>query len=183
MRAFFMALIMFMANLGKNGISALWNFGDAVWRTAWSWLPGSGGSGITAQPKKLDLPDAQTAHDAKFEAEDQQRAADYILSSPARTVMAWAGASKDQRDKIPLTKLTTDQIDWLEVRLSDEQIKILAAEKSEFKIEAALAGQEGAIIGVPSVPSPKKNSGLDLTDRIAEFRSAGIERPPVYALN
>lgn len=183
MFAFFRAIVMMMANLAKNGLTAIWNVADACWRIAWSWLPGSGSSGTVMPPKKLDLPDAQDAHDAKFAAEDQQRAADYMLSSPARTVQAWAGASKEQRDTIPLTKLTTDQIDWLEVRLSDDQLKILASEKSEYKIEAALAGQEGAIFGVPSVPVVKKKSGLDLTDRIQEFRMNGIERPSVYALN
>lgn len=182
MFAFIRAIIMMMAAAGKNGISALWNFGDAAWRTAWSWLPGGGG-GTVMPPKKLDLPDIEEAHEVKFAAEDQQRAADLMLSSPARCVQAWARASKEERATIPLTKLTTDQIDWLEVRLSDDQLKILAAEKSEFKVAAALAGQDGAIFGVPSVPSAKRKSGLDLTDRIADFRMNGIERPPTYALN
>lgn len=183
MFAFIRAIVMMMVNLGKNGLSALWNFADAVWRTAWSWLPGSGGTGTVMPPKKLDLPDVQDAHDAKFAAEDQQRAADFMLSSPARCVQAWAQASKEARATIPLTKLTDDQIDWLEVRLSDDQLKILAAEKSEFKIEAALNGQEGAILGVPSVPTAKRKSDPHLADRIAAFRAGGIERPPAYALN
>lgn len=180
---FLWALIQAMANLAKPGLTALWNFGDACWRAAWSWLPGSGGSGTVMPPKKLDLPDVEEVHEAKFAAEDQQRAADLMLSSPARTVQAWARASKSERDTIPLTKLTDDQIDWLEVRLTDDQIKLLAAEKSEFNVEAALAGQDGAIFGVPSVPTTKRKSGPDLTDRIQEFRMAGIERPPTYAIN
>lgn len=166
MFAFIRAIVMMIANMAKGPLTALWNVADACWRTAWSWLPGSNGSGTVMPPKKLDLPDAQDAHDAKFEAQDQQRAADYMLSSPARCVQAWAQASKEARATIPLTKLTDDQIDWLEVRLSDDQLKILAAEKSEFKIEAALNGQEGVIMGVPSVPTVKKKSGPDLTDRI-----------------
>lgn len=183
MFAFFIALARAMANLAKPGITALWNFGDACWRTAWSLIPGSGGSRTVMPPKKLDLPDIDEAHEVKFAAEDQQRAADLMLSSPARVVQAWARASKSERDTIPLTKLSTDQIDWLEVRLTDDQIKLLANEKSEFKVEAALAGQDGVIFGLPSVPTRKKKSGLDLTDRIADFRMTGIERPPVYALN
>lgn len=179
---FLWALIQAMANLAKPGLTALWNFGDACWRTAWSWLPGGGG-GTVMPPKKLDLPDIDEAHDAKFEAQDQQCAADLMLSSPARVVQAWTRASKEEREVIPLTKLTTDQIDWLEVRLTDDQIKLLANEKSEFKIEAALAGTDGAIFGVPSVPTARKKSGPDLTDRIAEFRLGGIERPPAYAIN
>ena len=180
---FIWAIIMAMASLGKNGLVGLWNIGDACWRTAWSWLPGGGGGGTVMPPKQLDLPDIDEAYDAKSAAADQQRAADYMLSSPARRVQAWAQASKEARATIPLTKLTDDQIDWLEVRLSDDQLKILAAEKSEFKIEAALAGQEGAIPGVTSVPTVKKKSGPDLTDRIQEFRMNGIERPPAYAIN
>jgi len=180
---FFWALIQAIANLAKPGLTALWNFGDAAWRTACSFIPFGGGSGTVMPPKKLDLPDINEAHEVKDVAQDQQIAADLMLSSPARVVQAWARASKSERDTIPLTKLSTDQIDWLEVRLSDDQIKILAAEKSEFKIEAALNGQEGAVFGVPSVPTVRKKSGPNLSDRIAEFRMNGIERPPVYALN
>lgn len=131
-------------------------------------------------PKKLDLPDVEEAHEAKEAAANQQMAADYMLSSPERVVQAWARATKAERDTISLSKLTTDQIDWLEVRLTDDQIAVLAAEKSEFKIAAALAGQEDAIAGVPSVPTQRKKSGPDLTDRISDFRMGGIERPPAY---
>lgn len=178
--AFIRALIMTMANLGKNGLVGLWHIGDACWRTAWSWLPGGSGTATVMPPKTLDLPDVGEAHEVKAAAEDQQIAADLMLSSPPRVALAWARASKSERDTIPLTRLTTDQIDWLEVRLSDDQLKILASEKSEFRVAAALAGQEGAIFGVPSVPSPKKKSGPNLSDRIAEFRANGIERPPSY---
>lgn len=180
---FFWALIQAMTNLAKPGLTALWNFGDACWRTACSWIPGSGGSGTVMPPKTLDLPDVDEAHEVKAAAEDQQRAAALMLSSPARVVQAWARSSKTERDTIPLTKLTDDQVDWLEVRLTDDQIRILAAEKSEFKVEAALAGHEGAIFGVPSVPTAGKKSGPDLTDRIHDFRLGGIERPPAYAIN
>lgn len=175
MRAFFMAVLMAMTNLARGGLNAL----DWCWRAAWSWLPGGGG-GTAMPPAKLDLPDVDDAHEAKAAAKDQQLAADYILSSPERVAMAWARASNEDRDTIPLTKLSTDQIDWLEVRLTDDQIKILAAEKSEHKVAQALAGQEGAIFGLPSVPSRKKKSGPDLSGRIAEFRAGGLERPPAF---
>jgi len=175
-----MALLMAMANLAKGGVAGLWNIADKCWQTAWSWLPGGGGGATVMPPKTLDLPDVDEAHEAKDAAANQQRAADYMLSSPERVVLAWARASKDERDSIPLTKLSTDQIDWLEVRLTDDQIAVLAAEKSEFKISAALAGQEDAIPGVPSVPVKKRKTGPDLSDRISEFRLNGIERPPAY---
>ncbi|TAX58903.1 hypothetical protein ELI02_02055 [Rhizobium leguminosarum] len=181
---FLKALLMAMANLAvstaKGAWSATWQFADGCWRMAWSWLPGGGGGGTAMPREKLDLPDVDEAHETKEAAADQQRAADYMLSSPERVALAWARATKDERDSIPLTKLTDDQIDWLEVRLSDDQIKILASEKSEFKVSAALAGQEDAIPGVPSVPLKKRKSGPDLTDRISEFRALGIERPPAY---
>ncbi len=177
---FLQALLMAMANFAKGTLTGAWNFLDWSWRAAWSWLPGGGGCGTAMPPKKLDLPDVDEAHDAKEAAANQQRAADYMLSSPERVVQAWARASKAERDTIPLSKLTTDQIDWLEVRLNDAQIAILAAEKSEFKISAALAGQEDAIPGVPSVPLKKRKPGPDLSGRIADFRAAGIERPPAY---
>lgn len=180
MRAFFMALVMAMANLAKGTLTSAWNFLDWSWRTAWSWLPGGGGGGTVMPPQKLDLPDVDEAEYVKDRAADQQRAADYILSSPERVVQAWAQASPEHRDTIPLTRLTDDQIDWLEVRLTDDQLKILAAEKSEIRVAAALAGQEDAIFGVPSVPLRKRKSGPDLSDRIAEFRMSGIERPPAY---
>lgn len=177
---FLQALLMAMANLAKGTLTSAWNFLDWSWRAAWSWLPGGGGGGTAMPPKTLDLPDVDEAHEAKEAAINQQQAADYMLSSPERVALAWARATKDERDSIPLTKLSTDQIDWLEVRLTDDQIKILAGEKSEFRVAAALAGQEDAIPGVPSVPRPKKKSGPDLTDRISDFRMSGIERPPAY---
>ncbi|MBY5820036.1 hypothetical protein HFN60_31075 [Rhizobium leguminosarum] len=181
---FLKALLMAMATLamdvGKGAWSASWKFVDGCWRMAWSWLPGGGGGGTAMPPAKLDLPDVDEAHEAKEAAANQQKAADYMLSSPERVVQAWARATKDERDSIPLTKLTDDQIDWLEVRLSDDQIKILASEKSEFKVSAALAGQEDAIPGVPSVPLKKRKSGPDLSGRIADFRAVGFERPSAY---
>lgn len=177
---FLQALLMAMANLAKGTLTSAWNFLDWSWRTAWSWLPGGGGGGTVMPPRKLDLPDADDAREAKEQAAGQQRAADYLLSSPERVALAWARASKEERDSIPLTKLTDDQIDWLEVRLTDDQIKILAAERSEYKVAAALAGQEDAILGVPSVPVRKRKSGPDLSGRIMDFRSGGIERPPAY---
>ncbi len=178
LKALLMAMATFAMDIGKGAWSASWKFVDGCWRMAWSWLPSAGG-GTAMPPKTLDLPDVDEAHEAKEAAANQQQA-DYMLSSPERVVQAWARASKAERDTIPLSKLTTDQIDWLEVRLNDAQIATLAAEKSEFKIAAALAGQEDAIPGVPSVPRPKRKSGPDLSDRIAEFRSVGIERPPAY---
>jgi hypothetical protein len=171
------AILMAMLKLAEGGIKGF----EWCWQKFLGLLPGGGGGGTVMPPRKLDLPDVDDAHQAKAEAHDQQRAADYMLSSPERVALAWARASKAERDTIPLTMLSTDQIDWLEVRLSDDEIKILAAEKSEFKVAAALAGQEGAIFGLPSVPSRKKKSGPDLSDRIAEFRAGGIERPPAYA--
>ncbi|MBY5684808.1 hypothetical protein HFO32_22050 [Rhizobium leguminosarum] len=177
---FLWALIMAMANFAKGPLTAAWSAADWCWRTAWSWVPGGGGSGTVMPAKHIDLPDADIAVEAKAEAQDQQRAADYILSSPERVAMAWARSTPAERDTIPLTKLTDDQIDWLEVRLTDDQLKILALEKSEYKVAAALAGQEGAIIGVPSVPRQKK-SGPDISGRIMNFRAGGLERPPAYA--
>lgn len=181
---FLKALLMAMANLAvdtaKGAWSATWQFIDGCWRIAWSWLPGGGGGGTAMPPKTLDLPDVDEAHEAKEAAATQQKAADYMLSSPERVALAWARASKDERDTIPLSMLSTDQIDWLEVRLTDDQIKILATEKSEFRVAAALAGQEDAIPGLPSVPRPRKKSGPDLSGRIADFRAVGIERPPAY---
>lgn len=169
------AILMGLLKLAEGGLKGL----EWFWRAAWSWLPGGGG-GTVMPPRKLDLPDVDEAVEAKEAAADQQRAADYVLSSPERVAMAWARASKAERDTIPLTRLSGDQIDWLEVRLSDDQLNILAAEKSELKVAAALAGQEGAIFGVPSVPKGKNKFGPNLSDRIADFRAGGIERPPAF---
>ncbi|MBY3044856.1 hypothetical protein [Rhizobium leguminosarum] len=173
---FLQAILMAMARLADGGIKGF----EWCWKRFLNLLPGGGGGGTVMPPKTLDLPDVDEAHDAKEAAANQQLAADYLLSSPERVALAWARASNDERDSIPLSKLTTDQIDWLEVRLTDDQLKILASEKSEYKVAAALAGQEDAIAGVPSVPTPKKKFGPDLTDRISEFRMNGIERPPAY---
>jgi len=179
---FLWALIMAIANLGKNGLVGLWHFGDYCWRTAWSWLPGGGGSGTVMPPKKLDLPDVDEAKYVRDRAADQQKAADYILSSPERVVQAWAQASPEHRDTIPLTRLTPDQIDWLEVHLTDDQRKILGSEKSERKIAEALAGREDVIFGVPSVGQiRRKKSDPFITDRITAFRAGGLERQPIYA--
>ncbi|KAB1086165.1 hypothetical protein F4V91_06790 [Neorhizobium galegae] len=176
MRAFFTAILMAMANLAKGGLNAI----DWCWRTFCGLLPG-GGSGTVMPPSRLDLPDVDEAHEAKTEAADRHRAADYMLSSPERVALAWARASKEDRDTIPLTKLTTDQIDWLEVRLTDDQLKLLASEKSEYRVAKALAGEEDVILGLPSVPVKKRKSGPDLTDRIVDFRMmSGIERPPAF---
>lgn len=177
MRAFFAAVLMAMMKLAEGGLKAV----EWTWHRFLNLLPGGGGSGTVMAPRKLDLPDADEAHEAKEAAADQQRAADYMLSSPERVALAWARASKMDRDTIPLTKLSEDQIDWLEVRLTDDQLKILATEKSEQKVAQALAGEEDAIFGVPSVPVRKRKSGPDLTDRIMDFRMGGIERPPAYA--
>lgn len=176
MRAFFTAVLMAMMRLAEGGIKAF----EWCWQRFLNVLPGGGG-GTVMPPRKLDLPDVDEAVEAKEAAADQQRAADYMLSSPERVVLAWARATKEERDTIPLTELTTEQIDWLELRLTDDQIKILAAEKSEFKVASALAGQEDAIFGVPSVPKGKKKSGPDLSDRILAFRDGGLSRPPAYA--
>lgn len=175
MRAFFAAILMAMIRLAEGGIKGF----EWCWQRFLNLLPGGGG-GTVMPPRKLDLPDVDDAHEAISAAQDQQRAADYTLSSPEKVALAWARATKEQRDTIPLTKLSTDQIDWLEVRLTDHQLKILAAEKSEFKVAAALNGQEDAIFGVPSVPKGKKKSGPNLSDRIADFRAGGIERPPAF---
>ena len=175
MRAFFAAIMMAMMRLAEGGLKSF----EWCWQRFLGLLPGGGG-GTVMPAKTLDLPDVNEAEFIKDRAADQQRAADYILSSPERVAMAWARASKAERDTIPLTKLSDDQIDWLEVRLTDDQIKILAAEKSEQKVAQALAGQADAILGVPSVPVRIQKSGPDLTNRIAAFRAGGIERPPVY---
>jgi hypothetical protein len=175
MFAFFRMVAIAIARALGKGLDGL----DWCWRQFCGLLPGGGGRTVMP-PKRLDLPDVDEAYEAKAEAADQQRAADYMLSSPERVVLAWARASKDDRDTIPLTKLSTDQIDWLEVRLTDDQLKILAAEKSEYKVAQALAGQEDAIFGVPSVPSRKRKSGPDLSGRIHAFRNVGLERPPAY---
>lgn len=175
MFAFFRMIAIAIARALGKGLDGL----DWCWRQFCGLLPGGGG-GTVMPPKRLDLPDVDEALEAKAEAADQQRAADCILSSPERAVMAWARATKADRDMIPLTRLTPDQIDWLELRLTDDQIKILAAEKSEYKVAAALAGQEDVILGVPSVPTKKRKPGPDLSDRIMDFRMGGIERPPAF---
>ena len=177
---FLFALIMAAASFAKGTVVGLWNAADYCWRTAWSWLPGGGG-GTVMPPAKLDLPDVDEAHDAQEAAEMQQRVSDYLLSTPERVAQAWAQASPDRRDTIPLSLLTPDQVDWLEVHLSDEQLKIIAAEKSERKIAEALAGREDVIFGVPSVGQiKKKKSDPLIADRIAAFRAGGLERPPVF---
>lgn len=176
MRAFFAAILMAMMRLAEGGIKGF----EWCWRQFCGLLPGSGGGGTVMPPKRLDLPDVDEAIEAKAEAADRHRAADYILSSPERVALAWARASNEDRDTIPLSKLTPEQIDWLEVHLSVDQLKILASEKSEFKVAAALAGQEDAIFGVPSVPKGQKKSRPDLSGRIMDFRSGEIERPPAY---
>lgn len=174
---FLQAILMGLLKMAEGSLKGL----EWCWRAAWTlWPFGGGGGGTAMPPKTLDLPDVEEAHEAKEAAANQQKAADYMLSSPERVALAWARASKDERDTIPLTKLTTEQIDWLEVCLTDDQLKILASEKSEYKVAAALAGQEDAIPGLPSVPLKRKKSGPDLSSRIADFRAVGIERPPAY---
>lgn len=174
---FLMAIVMAMANLAKG----LWNGAEWCWRNGWGLL-GFGGSPTVMPPEQLDLPDNGEVEIARDMARGQQRAVDARLSTPARKVQAWAAALPEQRDTIPLRGLTDDQIDWLEVRLTDEQLKILASEKSEHKINAALAGIEDAIPGVPSVPSPiatKKNGPrIDISDRIHAFRFGDTEHQP-----
>lgn len=171
---FLMALIMAIANIGKGFLNGV----EWCWRTGWGLL-GFGGSPTVMPPQKIDIPDTDEIEIVRDMARGQQRAVDAMLSTPARCVQAWAAALPEQRDTIPLKGLTTDQIDWLEVRLTDDQLKLLATEKSEHKINAALAGIEHAIPGVPSVPSPvmKKKSGpkIDITDRIHRFRFADAE--------
>lgn len=176
MRAFFAAVLMAMMRLTEGGLKSV----EWCWQRFLGLLPGGGG-GTVMPPKTLDLPDVDEAAYAKERAAGQQRAADYILSSPERVAMAWAQASPEHRDTIPLTRLTPDQIDWLEVHLTDDQIKILASERSERKVAAALAGREDVISGVPSVGQIKnRKSDPVLVGRIAAFRSGGIERPPAY---
>lgn len=174
---FLMALIMAIANLGKG----LWQGVEWCWRTGWGLL-GFGGSPTVMPPTQLDLPETDEIEIVRDMARDQQRVIDATLSTPARKVQAWAAALPEQRDTIPLKGLTDDQVDWLEVRLTDAELKILAAEKSEHKVNAALAGIEDAIPGVPSVPSPKnkKKSGpkIDISDRIHRFRFADAEHQP-----
>lgn len=176
MRAFFAAILMAMMRLAEGGIKSF----EWCWRQFCGLLPWSGG-GTVMPPAKLDLPDVDEAHDAKEAAASQQRAVECLLSTPERVAQAWAQASTENRDVIPLSLLTPDQIDWLEVHLTDEQLKIIASEKSERKVAEALAGREDVIFGVPSVGQiKKKKSDPVLTDRIAAFRAGGLERPPAY---
>lgn len=174
---FLMAIMMAMANLAKS----FWNGAEWCWRTGWGLL-GFGGSPTVMPPTQLDMPETDEIEIVRDMARGQQRAIDATLSTPARKVQAWAAALPEQRDTIPLSGLTDDQIDWLEVRLTDEQLKLLAAEKSEHKINAALAGIEDAILGVPSVPSPKvkKQPGprVDISGRIHTFRLGELTQPP-----
>ncbi|WP_322886520.1 hypothetical protein U8C31_18315 [Sinorhizobium medicae] len=170
-----MAIVMAMANMLAAGGKGL----DWCWRRFCGLLPGGGG-GTVMPSSKIDLPDADVVTEAREAAQEQQRAADYILSSPERVAQAWAQASPEHRDTIPLTKLTPDQIDWLEVHLSDDQLKVLASEKSERKVAEALAGREDVIFGLPSVGQTKKKSDPILSDRIAAFRAGGLEKPPAY---
>lgn len=170
---FLQAILMAMLRFAEGGIRAF----EWFWQGFLGLLPGGGGSRTVMPTRVLDLPDVEDAYEAKAAAQDHQRAAHYILSSPERVALAWARATKEERDTIPLTKLSTNQVDWLEVHLSDDQLKILAAEKSELKVAAALAGQEDAIPGVPSVPVKKRKSGPDLSGRITDFRLSKIERP------
>jgi hypothetical protein len=176
MRAFFMVILMVVARLAEGGIKAF----DWCWNRFLGLLPGGGG-GTVMPPRHLDLPDVVEAHDAQEAAASQQRAADYLLSTPERIAQAWAQATPDHRDTIPLSLLTPDQIDWLEIHLSDEQLKIIASEKSERKVAEALTGREDVIFGVPSVGQIKRRkSDPALSDRIAAFRAGGLERPPAY---
>lgn len=174
---FLMALIMAIANMGKG----LWQGVEWCWRTGCGLL-GLGGSPTVMPPTQLDLPETDEIEIVRDMARGQQRAIDSTRSTPARKVRAWAAALPEQRDTIPLSALTDDQIDWLEVRLTDEQLKLLAAEKSEHKINAALAGIEDAILGVPSVPSrsmkKKCRPSIDISDRIHRFRFADAEHQP-----
>lgn len=174
---FLMAFIMAIANVGKG----LWQGVECCWRTGCGLL-GLGGSPTVMPPEKIDIPDTYEIKIARDMARGQQRTVDAMLSTPARKVQAWAAALPEHRDTIPLRGLTNEQIDWLEVRLTDDQLKILASEKSEHKINAALAGIEDAIPGVPSVPSPgaRKKYGpkIDISDRIQLFRFADMEQRP-----
>lgn len=177
MRAFFMAILMAMARLAEGGLKGF----EWCWQRFRGMLAGGGGGGTVMPPAKLDLPDVDEAKYVQDRASDQQKAADYILSSPERVAMAWAQASPEHRDTIPLTKLTPDQIDWLEVHLTDDQLKILAAEKAEHKVASALDGREDAIFGVPSVGQIKmKKADPLIADRITAFRNGSLERPPAY---
>lgn len=174
---FLWAIIMALANLGKG----IWNSAEWCWRNGWGLL-GFGPTPTVMPPQKLYLPDTDEIEIVREMARGQQRAVDAMLSTPARRVQAWAAALPEQRDTIPLRGLTDDQIDWLEVRLTDEELTLLAAEKSEHKVNAALAGIEDAIPGVPSVPSPgaKNKSGpkIDISNRIHRFRFADTEHQP-----
>lgn len=174
---FLWAILMALANMGKG----LWNAADWCWRTGWGLL-GFGPSPTVMPPQHLDLPNTNDLDLVRDMARGQQKAVNAMLLTPARKVQAWAAALPEQRDTIPLKGLTDDQIDWLEVRLTDEELKLLAAEKSEHKVNAALAGIEDAILGVPSVPSPtaKKKSGpkIDISNRIHDFRFAGALHQP-----
>lgn len=173
---FLMALIMAIANMGKG----LWHGVKWCWRTGCG-LFGLGGSPTVMPPKQLDLPDTDEIDIVRDMARGRQRAVDAMLSTPARRVQAWAAALPEQRDTIPLRGLTEDQVDWLEVRLTDDELMLLAAEKSEHKINAALAGIEDAIQGVRSVPSPrpKKKYGpkIDISNRINRFRLGELNQP------
>ncbi|MFL0693394.1 MAG: hypothetical protein ACJLUP_15255 [Agrobacterium tumefaciens] len=173
---FLMALMMAIANIGKGFLNGI----EWCWRTGWGLL-GFGGSPTVMPPQKIEIPDTDEVEIVRDMARGQQRAVDAMLSTPARCVQAWAAALPEQRDTIPLRGLTEDQIDWLEVRLTDNELKLLADEKSEHKINAALAGIEDAIHGVRSVPSPgpKTKSGpkIDISGRVHKFRAGELNQP------
>ncbi|GEM_PF-2876564 len=167
---FIWALIIAMANLGKNGISALWNFGDQCWRTAWSWIPGGSSGGATPQP--LDLPSQEVFEVDRSFAEGQRRATDLMANeNAARQIKIYASAKPDDRYAIDLSRLEPAQQEWLTRLSMDEKAMRTLSETYESKIGMLLAGHDNAVEGIEAPKMKKaKESIPGLVSRMDDFR-------------
>jgi hypothetical protein len=144
------------------------------------WPFGGGGGGPAIPKKALDLPTGDDAQMAVAEAKGHQKATDILLDDPIAQVRVYLRSTDQQREAVPLTKLSVEQQVWLAAISKDKHQHQLLLDAPDRKIFDALRGIENAIPGVRSYGVEEERPG-PLTDRIHLFRTGELERSPAYA--
>lgn len=146
-------------------------------------LLGGGGPGVPAQPipdLKMALPDGDRIEAAKELQRSENKAVDMLakeILTPAQQAQAFAMMPLEDRMLADISKLTSDQVDWL-YSLQEEQLRIVV-EASERRVADALNGKPQALMAILSVGEVPYREPTILAHRIAAKRAATIEAAPL----
>ncbi len=167
MRAFFMAILMAMANLAKGGLNAM----GCCWRTFCGLFLGGGGGG-GATPGPLDLPSKDLYEIDRSIEEGHQRAADTLSNaSAAMQIKLFAAAKPDERFSIDLSQLEPSHQEWLSGLSTNDKAMRSLSDAPQSKIAMLLSGHDGIIPGLDAPKNEKARETIPgLVTRMDDFR-------------